>query len=599
MMIADNNGYDPSNGASESLSNGSRAVSRFQTNGWRKSKPEALNGTSRGKQPEMAAPATFHGHDREEVTRLLIQALEDMGYSSAADSVSKDSGIQLESPTVTAFRRAILDGSWTEAEELLAGAQACGVRSPGDDGLLLAPGADISVMKFWIRQQKFLELLESRDTARALVVLRNDLTPLCRDHNKLHFLCSLLMCQSATDLRTKAAWDGAYGQSRQVLLSDLSRCISPSVMLPEHRLADLLQQVKSSQISHCLYHTAAEPPSLYFDHTCDRSQFPSEVVLELDKHSGEVWQVLFSHDGSRMATCGQDRYILIWDVPSFEVVHELHGHGNGGVGNVAWSPDDKMLVTCGHDRFAKLWNTETGELMRTLEKFEEPVSSCVWVADGRSFITGSFDKSRAICQWNLQGDKIYTWTKNHRTEGLALSPDNRWLVAMDDQCHLHVYNFETRDLEYEIEFKARPTSISISQDSRHLLVNKADGEAQLIDISSRELVQKYTGHKGGEYLIRSGFGGANESFVISGSEDGYISIWHKLTGIQVGRLHAHHPRCNAASWSPTDPYVFASCGDDKEVKIWSNKDRALFFGTQRLSSYDPVRSSAGWNPSGP
>lgn len=128
-------------------------------------------------------------------------------------------------------------------------------------------------------------------------------------------------------------------------------------MLPEHRLAVLLQQVKEGQISNCLYHTSAEPPSLYSDHMCDRSHFPSEIILQLDKHSGEVWQVSFSHDGSRMASCGMDRYVLIWDVPSFEVLHTLDGH-DGGVGNIAWSPDDTMIITCGRDRYAKIWNTE-------------------------------------------------------------------------------------------------------------------------------------------------------------------------------------------------------------------------------------------------
>lgn len=31
------------------------------------------------------------------------------------------------------------------------------------------------------------------------------------------------MCQSSEDLKAKAGWDGAHGQSRQQLLSELSR----------------------------------------------------------------------------------------------------------------------------------------------------------------------------------------------------------------------------------------------------------------------------------------------------------------------------------------------------------------------------------------
>ena len=130
-------------------------------------------------------------------------------------------------------------------------------------------------------------------------------------------------------------------------------------MLPEHRLAVLLEQVKESQITNCLYHSSASSPSLYSDHFCDRSQFPCEIILELDKHPGEVWQVLFSHDGSRLASCGSDPAVTIWDVPSFNILHKLNGH-EGGVGNVAWSPDDSMIISCGRDRHARIWNTDVG-----------------------------------------------------------------------------------------------------------------------------------------------------------------------------------------------------------------------------------------------
>src|SRR5699024_11205273 len=104
-------------------------------------------------------------------------------------------------------------------------------------------------------------------------------------------------------------------------------------------------------------------------------------------------------------------------------------------------------------------------------------------------------------------------------------------------------------------------------DSRHLLVNKQDSEAQLIDLVSRNSVQKFLGHTGGDYLIRSAFGGANESFVVSGSEDGNILIWHKIIGAAVERLPGHLPRCNAVAWNPADPCMLASCGDDGTVKM--------------------------------
>lgn len=500
--------------------------------------------------------ATYFGHDREEITRLLMQTLTDLGFNAAAESVSEVSGYALESQAVAAFRQAVLGGDWSEAERLLLGpststnnasgseGEARGATSPAvgsaedlvngaarsapssngqtspgaSGGLLLVPGADRDLMRFGIRQQKYLECLQEGDTGKALLVLRNELTPLHQDKQRLHFLSGLLMCYTTYDLMARAKWDGAYGQSRPHLLSELSRFISPSEMLPEHRLAVLLRQTKEEQVSGCVFHTAAMPPSLYVNHVCDKSNFPTHVLCELQSNSGEVWQVRFSGDGKYLASCGSGQYVNIYQAPSFKLKMRLDGHSQG-VGDIAWSPDDSMLVSCGRDGCARLWDMNTGLLIRLFEQFDEPISGCVWADDNETIVLGSFDKGRALSQWNVSGERSRTWSRKHRTEALAISPDGLWLVAMDHEKHLHVYNVLTQELEYDMELNSRAVSIAISEDSNFLLVLRQDGEIHMYSIRARgDPVRKYTGATVGDCVIRATFGGADESFVISGSE---------------------------------------------------------------------------------
>lgn len=156
-------------------------------------------------------PPKFFGHDREEVTRILIQSLSDLGYSDAARALVKESGFTLEGPTVAAFRTAVLNGDWAEAEELLFGTNSYdnggGINLDGSRGfgkawdkspslasmhrargLPLGESANRDEMLFWLKQQKYLELLEKRDLGKALMVLRQELTPLHQDVGRLHTL---------------------------------------------------------------------------------------------------------------------------------------------------------------------------------------------------------------------------------------------------------------------------------------------------------------------------------------------------------------------------------------------------------------------------
>ena len=180
------------------------------------------------------------------------------------------------------------------------------------------------------------------------------------------------MCP-AEDLRAQASWTGTVKQSRQSLLSELTsmsaksttkgrmltdiESISPSVMIPDHRLATLLDQVQRTQVNECLYHNTAEVPSLYSDHHCDREKFPLRTMLELDHHSDEVWFVDFSHDGTKLATASKDCSVIIYETTTFTILHRLTEH-EAGVSFVSWSPDDTKLVSCSRKNQARIWDVE-------------------------------------------------------------------------------------------------------------------------------------------------------------------------------------------------------------------------------------------------
>lgn len=92
--------------------------------------------------------------------------------------------------------------------------------------------------------------------------------------------------------------------------------ISPTVMLPERRLATLLSQAQSYQQRHHAFpSSASEPFSLLVDAEAQSTEtFPDHTSRILREHTDEVWRLAWSHSGDFLATAGKDRTVIIWNV---------------------------------------------------------------------------------------------------------------------------------------------------------------------------------------------------------------------------------------------------------------------------------------------
>ncbi|KAK0915098.1 hypothetical protein LTR02_001449 [Friedmanniomyces endolithicus] len=600
--------------------NGSSAKST-ETNGYHS------NGHAEGAVRQHDA-SPFYGHDREEVTRILLQSLSDLGYHGAAKHLSSESGYELEIPSVAAFRNAVQQGQWEEAEALLFGHEAVeldgGVllgnghgharrrksrasfgsqNGYARQGLPLAATADTTQLKFLLRQQKYLELLDNRELNAALNVLRNELTPLKRDIGRLHALSSLMMCQSASDLRIQAEWDGAEGDSRRQLLSEISKSISPSVMIPEHRMATLFSAVQDEQILGCRYHSTIAQPSLYTDHECPAEEFPLQTFKELRNHSDEVWFVEFSHDGSMLATAGKDGLVCLYDTRNYSLRHEIREHDRNlsgdttkGVCYVAFSPDDQYLISCAQNNEFVVINVRDGRRVAHGDHFDYPVTAAAWLPDSQTFVIGTQGSRRPLGLYSLRSaagtssssssvvrnNEIHSWrdppwddsgpADNHnsfRITDCAVSPDGSRLVATTIDKRILMYDLRSRAKIAEWAMDDRLTSICFGVDGAQLLINMYEGRVLALSAATGEVVMQYEGAQQAEFVIRSRFGGAGDNFVVSGSEDARVYVWRRQTGVLVAALEGHAAgggTVNAVAWHPREG-VFASAGDDRRVRM--------------------------------
>ena len=152
-------------------------------------------------------------------------------------------------------------------------------------------------------------------------------------------------------------------------------------------------------------------------------QFTQPVPLK-----GRVWNslaldgwslsVVFSSDGSRLATGSDDQTARIWDATTgkeqLRVVH------TGRVNSVAFSPDGSRIATGSSDKTARIWDATTGkEQLRAVHTGR--VISVAFSPDGSRLATGSEDHTAGI--WDATtGTQLLAVAHTAIIRAVAFSP---------------------------------------------------------------------------------------------------------------------------------------------------------------------------------
>jgi WD40 repeat protein len=558
-----------------------------------------------------------------------------MGYHQAGEVLAKESGYTLASRAARDFEAAILGGRWAEANALLS---AVGI-SPAEDVAISTPEAGSSRnsiasgktkattheqptdrAKFLIARQKYLEFLEAGQQKKALGVLRNELAACAADSESLHDLSGYMMCSVNDDLYERAKWDGAAGISRRQLLERLQEHISPKIMVPQRRLATLLDQARQHQQLTCLFHDDNEPISLYTDHVCVSGTFPSVTTHVLMDHKDEVWRIEWSPDGNLLASASKDKTVVIWQLKppsagnghqySISFLHHLKGH-RGAVDAMAWSPDSETLVTAS-DKQIYIWDVKEGrrsDVTIDNSPHKDEISAVQWLPDGSQFVVCSLDPR--VVFYDLSGTITRNWSLGHmQLRDIVITPDcsrivaaTTWLRRVPVQNQLtqsssqrpevDVTHTRRNDDPFEygnmdrgvvviriedhevIDFTSDTkqvdvTSVKLSHDGKSVLVSCMPDELQLYSLEGRlQLTRKFVGHVHARYQIKSCFGAPKDRFVLSGSEDGHVYVWQNNNTTPIEVLSGHTGSVNAVAWNPVlSRKLFASCSDDRTIRLW-------------------------------
>jgi WD40 repeat protein len=142
-----------------------------------------------------------------------------------------------------------------------------------------------------------------------------------------------------------------------------------------------------------------------------------EIASQRFVHSiygeGLYYSLAIHPSGQAIAAGDTKNTIQIWDItsedesPAETRASRLTLKGHQGQANrpsaliwdVIFSPDGSLLASAGGDSTIRLWDSDSGELLLTLDRHTNAVTSLAFSPDGRSLASGSLDGS--VIVWGI------------------------------------------------------------------------------------------------------------------------------------------------------------------------------------------------------
>lgn len=191
----------------------------------------------------------------------------------------------------------------------------------------------------------------------------------------------------------------------------------------------------------------------------------ADVEAEITVSDKSLGPVSYSSDGKYLAV-GFDGGIKIYSLKDLSLRKSIKLVYS--VDNLAFSPDGKFLAATSHytglgynaKYIANLWETTQWHIVTSATDGGGAMTALAWDANSRIFIVGrdTVDKNKsAIFLWYTNG-LAASWLESPPVTSLAMSNDNKYLVAGGKDGYVYVYDFFTGTILYRM--RARTTAIT-------------------------------------------------------------------------------------------------------------------------------------------
>ena len=269
------------------------------------------------------------------------------------------------------------------------------------------------------------------------------------------------------------------------------------------------------------------------DHTVVVRDLEDEGALTIHEHGDRVTSLAFDPDGTHLATACGDGRVRLFDLRSSELVAELDEH-TGEAHVVAFSPDGTRLATGGRDGGVIVHD---GRGLKAAARFELDGTIQRVSFDPKSGLLAAITNKRVLAVWSLERQAL-VWQNERPYElhDVAFAPDGERLAVgcgeLDGRGRLIQFH-DARDGRLAGELAGHTDivlGVDWSPDGKRLASAAADGTVRLWDPRAMRELLVLRGHENWAWSVAFSPDGTR---IASGGGDrsesaGVVLLWEAL-----------------------------------------------------------------------
>uniref|UniRef100_A0A3Q1AXC3 Apoptotic protease-activating factor 1 n=1 Tax=Amphiprion ocellaris TaxID=80972 RepID=A0A3Q1AXC3_AMPOC len=315
---------------------------------------------------------------------------------------------------------------------------------------------------------------------------------------------------------------------------------------------------------------------LYFD-LVNKSGVENLSRLVIHPHQGSIYSACFSHDGTKIASCGASKTLKVFKSTSGEKLTEIQAHDDE-VLCCAFSPDDHLLATCSTDRKIKVWHTERAMLLRVFEEeHEEQINHCQFTNTTKRLLlaTCSNDDCMNVKLWNLNKPSSQNTMFGHfaPVSHCCFSPDDSYLSTSSNDGTIKLFQVSSAN-----EWKTINVRDLVAENDEEVLVKCSTwtGDGKLVICAVRNAVLVFDVETSEMLLeIRTSrlstvqyCDACPTTNLLAIAFSNYtLELWDLEANKKMADCSGHLSWVQRVQFSP-DGSQLLSCSDDQTVRLW-------------------------------